>query len=147
MVDLPHADVLVPGLNRNLGELATHMGISFVSATEEELVATMPVAGNRQPMLLLHGGANAVLAETLGSVQAHLLGPPGRVPVGIEVSCTHHRAAREGTVTGVSRPISVGRTLATLGISISDDQGRLSCTARLTCLYRDAPDGYQDPRG
>ena len=146
MVELPAEDVLLSGLNRNLGELAEQMGVRFTAVGETELVATMPVAGNRQPMLLLHGGANAVLAETLGSVQAHLLGPPELVPVGIELSCTHHRAATEGLVTAVGRPINVGRTLATIGITITDDRGRPTCTARLTCLYRSAPDGYTRPR-
>lgn len=119
-----------------MGELASTMGITLTSATKDQVTADMPVAGNRQPYGLLHGGANAVLAETLGSIHAALNAPEGRLPVGIELSCTHHRSATEGVVHGESTPVNIGRTLATLSITIRDDSGRLCCTARLTCLYR-----------
>lgn len=127
-------------LRANLGELATTMGITLTTVTREELAGDMPVAGNRQPYGLLHGGASAVLAETLGSIHAAALAPAGHLPVGVELSCTHHRSARAGAVHGVSRPISAGRTLATLGIEIRDDDDRLVCTSRLTCLYRSHDD-------
>lgn len=121
-----------------LGELAATMGIVFLQATPERMVATMPVAGNRQPFGLLHGGASAVLAETVGSVHAAFLAGEGRVPVGVELSCSHHRAARGGTVTAVSVPLHAGRTMSTFHITISDDDGRATCTARLTCMSRTA---------
>lgn len=127
---------LVAAVNENLGELATAMGIRVTSATHDELRAQMPVSGNRQPFGLLHGGASAVLAETVGSIMAAIMAPEGHPPVGIELSCTHHRAARDGNVEAICTPVTVGRTLATFAISISDDEGRLLCTARLTCLYR-----------
>ena len=82
----------------------------------------MPVAGNRQPYGLLHGGASAVLAETLGSVLAALNVLPERPPVGLELSCTHHRAAVEGWVTGTARPVHVGRSTSTSEIVLVDDQ-------------------------
>ena len=58
------------------------MGIEFVTWTRDEVVGRMPVAGNRQPYGLLHGGASAVLAETLGSVLAALNVMPGSVAGG-----------------------------------------------------------------
>ncbi|MAT62136.1 MAG: aromatic compound degradation protein PaaI [Micrococcales bacterium] len=128
-------------LNDNLGELATTMGIHITSASPEEVRATMPVEGNRQPYGLLHGGGSAVLAETLGSIHSALLAPTGTAPVGIELSCSHHRSARSGTVTAVCRPINSGRTLATMGITITDDQDRVLCTSRLSCLFRDTQAG------
>lgn len=118
------------------GELAERMGLVVTSLTAEAVAGDLPVEGNRQPYGLLHGGANAVLAETLGSMHAALLSPQGCFPVGIELSCTHHRSARSGTVHGVSTPLNVGRTLATFDIVITDDDGRRCCTARLTCLFR-----------
>ncbi len=128
---------ILAAVRANMGELADTMGIEVTHVDGSELRADMPVAGNRQPYGLLHGGANAVLAETAGSILAAILAPDGRPPVGIELSCTHHRSAREGAVHAVCVPVSVGRTLATLAISITDDDGRLCCTGRLTCLYRD----------
>ena len=103
-------------------------------------VARMPVAGNTQPYGLLHGGASAVLAETVGSSGSALHAGLGeRIAVGIELSCTHHRSARDGHVTAVATPLSLGNTLATWDIAITDDQDRRICTSRLTCLLRDAP--------
>jgi uncharacterized protein (TIGR00369 family) len=119
-----------------LGELATTMGIELTEAAAGRVAGRMPVDGNRQPFGLLHGGANVVLAETLGSIAAALHAGPEHYPVGIEVSATHHRAATEGHVTGTATAISLGRTLATYEIVIVDDQGRRTCTARLSCLTR-----------
>jgi uncharacterized protein (TIGR00369 family) len=121
------------------GELAETMGIEITEASPERLVARMPVAGNRQPYGLLHGGASVVLAETLGSFGAALHAGPERIAVGIEISATHHRSATSGHVTGTATPISLGRTLATYEIVIVDDEGRRVCTSRLTCLLRDRP--------
>ncbi|GAA2556234.1 hotdog fold thioesterase [Pseudonocardia hydrocarbonoxydans] len=118
-------------------QLADRMGIEFVTLTLDEVVGRMPVAGNRQPFGLLHGGASAVLAETLGSTLSALHALPERFPVGLELACTHHRSATSGYVTGVARPIHVGRTTSTSEIVITDEQGRRTCTAKLTCLHRD----------
>ena len=122
-----------------LGELAETMGIELREASADRLVGRMPVAGNRQPFGLLHGGASVVLAETLGSIAANMHAGPERVAVGIEVSATHHRSATSGHVTGTATAISLGRTVATYEIVILDDEGRRTCTSRLTCLLRDRP--------
>ncbi len=129
---------LIGEMNALRGELNGHMGIQITEATAERMVATMPVEGNRQPAGLLHGGANAVLAETLGSMHAAVLAPDHRFSVGIDLNCTHHRSATFGTVTGVCTPLQVGRTVASFEIAITDSAGRRTCTARLTCLYRPA---------
>ncbi|WP_435830893.1 PaaI family thioesterase [Nonomuraea fuscirosea] len=113
------------------------MGIEFLEAGPERVVGRMPVEGNTQPYGLLHGGASAVLAETLGSVGAAVHAGPGRVAVGIELNATHHRSATSGHVTGIATRLHGGRTLATYDIEISDEQGRRVCTARLTCMLRD----------
>ncbi|MFN8156691.1 MAG: hotdog fold thioesterase [Candidatus Nanopelagicales bacterium] len=121
------------------GELGERMGIEILEATADRMVGRMPVEGNRQPFGLLHGGANVVLAETLGSVAAALHAGPDRYPVGIEVSATHHKSATSGYVVGEARAITLGRTLATYEIVIVDEAGARTCTARLTCLLRDRP--------
>ena len=119
-----------------IGALCERMGVVLVEARPERVVATMPVEGNTQPYGLLHGGASAVLAETLGSIAAWLNGGPGSAPVGLDLSCTHHRAVRAGTVTGTATPLHVGRTISSFDIRIVDEDGRAVCTARLTCLVR-----------
>ncbi len=122
-------------------QLTERMGIEIVEWDPDRVVATMPVAGNRQPYGLLHGGANAVLAETLGSIAAALHAGADRIAVGLELSCTHHRAATEGVVTGVATPVHRGRSTATFDIVITDQKDRRTCSARLTCVLRDQPPG------
>ncbi|GGO12622.1 PaaI family thioesterase [Microbispora bryophytorum] len=118
--------------------LHRRMGIEILEASAERVVGRMPVEGNVQPYGLLHGGASCVLAETLGSTGAALHAGPGRIAVGIEISATHHRSATSGHVTAVATRVHGGRTLATYAIEIADDEGRAVCTARLTCMLRDA---------
>jgi 1,4-dihydroxy-2-naphthoyl-CoA hydrolase len=127
------------------GTLPGRMGIKIVEASPERIVGTMPVAGNTQPYGLLHGGASCVLAETLGSLGAALHAGPGRATLGIEINATHHRGAAHGLVTGVATLLHGGRTLCTYEIVLTDDQGRRTCTARLTCLYRDVVPGDGKP--
>jgi uncharacterized protein (TIGR00369 family) len=122
-------------------QLSEKLGIEVVSWDLERVVATMPVKGNRQPFGLLHGGASAALAETLGSMAAALHSMPERFPVGLELSCTHHRGVTEGLVTGVATPLHVGRTASTFQIVISDESGRRACTAQLTCILLDSIPG------
>jgi uncharacterized protein (TIGR00369 family) len=122
-------------------QLNDKVGMKLTEVSPERVVGTIPVEGNLQPYGLLHGGANAVLAEALGSTVAALNAGPDRAAMGLELSCTHHRAVRSGIVTGVATPLHVGRGTITAEIVISDDQGRRTCTARLTCVIRDRPPG------
>ena len=133
----PGADP-VAAANAFRGALADTMGIVLTEVSESRVSATMPVAGNTQPLGKLHGGASAVLAETVGSIAAAIHAHPDRFPVGVNLHCTHHRAASEGHVTAVATPVKLGRTLTTHAISITDDADDLVCTASLTCFLRPA---------
>lgn len=118
-------------------QLADRLGIEITEWSPDRVVGTMPVAGNRQPYGLLHGGANAALAESLGSIAAALHAGHERIAVGLELSCTHHRAATEGHVTGEATPVHRGQRTATYEITVTDERGKRTCTARLTCVLRD----------
>lgn len=120
------------------GTLVGKLGLEFVSAGPDEVVARMPVEGNRQYHGVLHGGASAALAETLGSVAASLAAGDGRVAVGMELSATHHRPVSAGYVTGRATPLHRGRRTATYEIAVTGDDGKRVCTARLTCMIIDA---------
>ncbi|MET7638947.1 PaaI family thioesterase [Streptomyces sp. NPDC005438] len=120
------------------GHLGERMGLRVLEASPERVVGTLPVEGNTQPYGLLHGGASAVLAETLGSVGAMLHGGPHKVAVGVDLNCTHHRGMRSGLVTGVATPVHRGRTSACYDVAITQEEGKRVCTARLTCALRDA---------
>ena len=115
------------------------MGIEILEASADRVVATMPVAGNTQPYGLLHGGATCVLAETAGSIAATLHAGDGRMAVGVDLNATHHRAIRDGVVTGVATPVHRGRSVACYEVVVSDAAGRRVATARLTCQLIDAP--------
>jgi len=135
--DLPGGPGL-PGGFALTGTLLERMGIEIVSASAERVVGRMPVEGNTQPYGLLHGGASCVLAESLGSVGSALHAGEGRIAVGVDINATHHRALTAGVVTGVATPVHRGRSSATYEVVITDEQDRRICTARLTCMIRDA---------
>jgi uncharacterized protein (TIGR00369 family) len=119
--------------------LAASLGVEFVEATPQRVVARMPVKGNTQPYGVLHGGASCVLAESAGSVGASLHAGPGRIAMGIEINASHHRSVTEGHVTAVATQVHGGRTLATYDVVITDDRDRRVCTARISCALRDRP--------
>ena len=119
------------------GALAQKMGIEFLELGASRSVARMPVEGNTQVIGLLHGGAHVVLGESLGSISSAIHAGPGRYAVGIEINATHSRSITEGWVTGTCISITLGRTLATHEIAITDDQGRRLSTIRMTNMLRD----------
>ncbi len=128
-----------------MGALGEAMGIKLLRASIDSsglatISATMPVEGNTQPYGLLHGGASAVLAETLGSIAAgitaHQRLGAGALVVGIDLNCTHHKSARDGVVTGVASMISAGNTVLSSEIVITNAQGERVCTSRLTAMAR-----------
>jgi uncharacterized protein (TIGR00369 family) len=119
---------------RGQGALDIKMGIKLIEASPERLVATMPVEGNTQPIGLLHGGANVVLAESLGSIGTQLHAGPERKIVGVDINATHHKSATSGSVTAVATPVSLGKTMCCYEIVITDEKGERTCTARITCL-------------
>jgi len=116
--------------------LAGRLGITFVEASVDRLVATMPVAGNHQLYGMLHGGASVTLAESLGSIGAALHAGDGHIAVGVDINATHHRAVRSGLVTGVATPLALGRSTATYEVVITDETGQRVCTSRITCALR-----------
>lgn len=121
---------------RGLGDLAEKMGIELLELSAERSVARMPVAGNTQPLGVLHGGAHVVLGESLGSFSANVWAHPNGYAVGIEVNASHSRSVSEGYVTAVCEAISLGKTLTVHEIAISDDQGNRLSTVRITNLIR-----------
>jgi 1,4-dihydroxy-2-naphthoyl-CoA hydrolase len=121
-----------------LGELDEKMGVRILEQSVERVVATMPVEGNRQSFGLLHGGASLAVGEAVGSWAAVIHASTlGRTAVGVDVSATHHRSAREGIITITATPLHLGRTLTTHEVLITDAAGRRLCTLRITNLLLD----------
>ena len=116
------------GIERVLGIRITAIGPDFICGE-------MPVdERTHQPFGVLHGGASIVLAETLGSFASYLVAcddPSARV-AGIEVSGSHVWSVSSGVVTGVARPVRLGRSLHFWRIDVHDQDNNLCCSAKLT---------------
>lgn len=133
-------DAYIAAMPQGMGALNEKMGVEVTELSVERLVATMPVEGNTQPYGLLHGGASVVLAETLGSMGSGLHSMKlGKIPVGVDINATHHRAATSGIVTGTATAIHLGRSSAAYEIVITDERGKRVCTSRITCALIDPP--------
>ena len=128
---LRHQRVIVCELV-NAGALAQKMGIEVLELSADYSVARMPVEGNTQVVGILHGGAHVVLGESLGSLSSAIHGGPDRIAVGIEINATHSRSVDSGWVTGTCRAISLGNTLCTHEIVMTDDDGNRLSTVRMT---------------
>ncbi|MDO5609405.1 MAG: hotdog fold thioesterase [Pseudomonadota bacterium] len=127
-------DITLEQLNQwSADTLMQPLGIVFSEIGPDYLRGTMPVdARTHQPYGLLHGGASAALAETLGSTAAGMCVAEGEGVVGIEINANHLRGVRQGIVTGTARALHVGRSTQVWEIRIEDETGQLVCISRLT---------------
>ena len=110
------------------------LGIRVTEMGEDFLRGTMPVdARTHQPYGLLHGGASVALAETLGSTAAMLtLDPTQELTVGLDINANHLRGATAGWVTGITKPVHIGRSTQVWAIEMRNDAGELTCVSRIT---------------
>jgi 1,4-dihydroxy-2-naphthoyl-CoA hydrolase len=115
------------------------LGIKFTKIGIDFLEATLPVNNKtKQPLGLLHGGANVVLAETLGSVASTLtLDREKQYCVGLEINANHLKSVKDGVVRGITKPIHLGKKTQVWEIKIYSESGELSCISRLTLAIMD----------
>lgn len=110
-----------------------HLGMEFLEVGDDSIRGRVPVdRRTRQPYGLLHGGISVVLAETLGSCGAMYACPEGFRAVGLDINANHLRGATAGWVTGITRPVHVGRSTHVWQIDLHDDAGQPTCVARIT---------------
>lgn len=111
----------------------SHLGLEFLEVGDDFIRARVPVdARTKQPYGLLHGGVSVVLAETLGSCGAHYSSPHGHQAVGLDINANHLKGVTSGWVTGITRPVHVGRTTQVWQIDMHNDAGELTCVSRIT---------------
>jgi 1,4-dihydroxy-2-naphthoyl-CoA hydrolase len=111
----------------------SHLGIEFLEVGDDFIRARLPVDHRTvQPYRLLHGGVSVVLAETLGSCGAAFAAPPGHRVVGLDINANHLKSASSGWVTGITRPVHIGRTTQVWAIEITNEAGELVCISRIT---------------
>lgn len=110
--------------------------MEFLELGEDFLKMRMPVIGKtKQPMGLLHGGATAALAETIGSVSAVMCVDAEKESiVGLELNINHLRAVKDGFVYAKCSPFHLGRTTHVWNIEIKDENDRMASVARLTTM-------------
>ena len=112
-----------------------HLGIEFLEVGDDFIRARAPVdARTRQPVGILHGGVSVLLAETLGSCGAAFSSPDGHRTVGLDINANHIRSVSDGWVTGIARPIHVGRTTHVWQIEMTNGAGQLTCVSRITMV-------------
>lgn len=125
--------------NLSSSTLLGALGIEFTLIEHGHIQATMPVDHRtQQPYGLLHGGASAALAETLGSYGSHLIAASnGGIAVGVELNINHVKSKRNGTVTGIAKIIHQGRSIHIWTIDIVDEEKNLIASSRLTVMVKE----------
>lgn len=130
---LMNTDALPAWLADLEAPLDDKLGLRLELLTAQKVIGSIPVQGNTQPFGLLHGGATALLVESLGSMGAVCHGYPDKGAVGVDLNITHVRSAREGRVTGTAQAVHLGRSIAVYSVEVRDEQQRLLSTGRITC--------------
>lgn len=117
----------------HVGTAVEHLGIEFLEVGPDFIRARVPVdTRTKQPYGLLHGGVSVVLAETLGSCGAAYSAPEGHRAVGLDINANHLKGATSGWVTGIARPVHIGRTTQVWQIDLTNDAGEMTCVSRIT---------------
>ena len=127
---IPELDAINILSTNTMGEV---LGMEFVAIGDNYLKASMPVdKRTHQPYGLLHGGASAALAETVGSVASSLCINDNQICVGIEINCNHIRGKKSGIVVATAEPLHIGASTHVWEIKIRDEREKLICVSRLT---------------
>jgi len=125
---------------RSKNTLPAHLGMRITEIGDDYVKATMPVDDRtKQPLGRLHGGASVALAESVGSLGAHMTLEPGFICVGMEINANHIRSVRQGLVTGVAKPLHIGHSTQIWDVRIYDEDDNIVCVSRLTMAIFKSP--------
>ena len=114
--------------------MTSTIGIEIIDIGDDFICGKMPVdERTTQPFGLLHGGASAALAETLGSIGGGIkVYSNNETVVGIEINANHLKSIRGGWVYGKATPIRIGKKIQVWNIEITNEDDDLICVSRLT---------------
>jgi 1,4-dihydroxy-2-naphthoyl-CoA hydrolase len=114
--------------------MTSTIGIEITDIGDDFICGKMPVdERTTQPFGLLHGGASAALAETLGSIGGGIkVYSNNETVVGIEINANHLKSVRVGWVYGKATPIRIGKKIQVWNIEITNEDDDLICVSRLT---------------
>ncbi|CAA0203243.1 PaaI family thioesterase [Tenacibaculum maritimum] len=115
------------------------LDITFTEVGEDFVIAKMPVSSKvHQPYGILHGGATAALAETVGSAASALfVDGKTKIVKGIELSINHLKSKKEGTVFATAKMVHQGRTTHLWEIRIVDEDRNLISLCKITNIILD----------
>jgi len=133
-------DIKISDLGKLLDNtMGGYLGLKFTEIGDDYLKMSMPVEDKtRQPYGYIHGGANCVLIETVGSIASALvIDAAKQYCVGIEINANHLRSVTDGLVTATASPLHLGRTTHVWDVKIFTEEGKLSCAGRLTVAVLD----------
>ncbi|WP_131780200.1 hotdog fold thioesterase [Legionella bozemanae] len=121
--------------------MSEFLGIKFIEIGDDFLKATMPVtARTKQPIGILHGGANVALSETVASTAANAVIDLNQFfCVGLEINANHIHSVKEGEVTAIASPLHLGRSTQVWQVKIFNKKGRLTCISRMTASVINHP--------
>ena len=114
--------------------MTSTIGIEITDIEDDFICGKMPVdERTTQPFGLLHGGASAALAETLGSIGGGIkVYSNNETVVGIEINANHLKSVQDGWVYGKATPIRIGKKIQVWNIKITNEDDDLICVSRLT---------------
>jgi 1,4-dihydroxy-2-naphthoyl-CoA hydrolase len=130
-----HKTYSIDDLNqRGKNTLADFLDINFTEIGDDFLVAEMPVADKvKQPIGIVHGGANVVLAETVASTAANMvINFEEFYCVGLEININHIRSKRDGLILAIAKPFHLGRSTQVWHIELKDMQQNITAISRMT---------------
>ena len=89
---------------------------------KNRVIIELPITDNtKQPYGLVHGGMNALLAETAASLGANENLPSDKIAVGVDIQTHHLCPATDGRLIATATPIKIGRTLQTWQVTTTND--------------------------
>lgn len=144
---MSNSPIIQPGVSmaalndRCRNTMSEYIGIEFIEAGPDYLVARMPVDERTcQPLRMLNGGASCALAETVGSMAANLVIDRDKyVALGLDINANHLRPVSKGYVYGTARPFHIGQKTQVWEIRIEDENKNLICISRLTMAVIEIP--------
>jgi 1,4-dihydroxy-2-naphthoyl-CoA hydrolase len=112
--------------------------IEYIDFGEDFLTAKMPVTPRvHQPDGVLHGGATAALAESVGSAAVFILNKNPEVKVrGVEITANHLKSVKSGFIYATAKPIHLGKTIQLWEINIVNEDQEKIAVCKLTTYTR-----------
>ncbi len=130
-----HSEVDIKKINEmNENTMVKHCDIEITRITDGSLEGQMIVSDKiKQPFGIVHGGANCVLAETLGSIAANLTCDPQQAhAVGLSITTNHVKAVRNGIITGIAKPVHLGGKIQVWDITTFNNKDQITSKTSLT---------------